>query len=131
MEQTRDYQAILEREGYVVVPTPLTDQALRMQVMVAYLQHFRESPEFRAPRPEDPMWQPVLGGFAGLANPSSCFDDATHDSLRCSSSQPRVSTPDGDDDDANAAAAPLGMAGAVGRWGAVAATATLLFAGRQ
>ncbi len=66
-----DYQSILKQEGLVVVPTPLTDPALRQQVRQGFFQHIRESPEFRNPTPEDPEWKPVLGGFAAMANPSS------------------------------------------------------------
>lgn len=71
-----DYQGILLREGVVVIPTPLINgvngqSALRAQIQQAYVQHYRESPEFANPNPDDSRWQPQLGGFAASANPSS------------------------------------------------------------
>ena len=71
MEDERDYQAILELEGVVVVPTPLADQTTRTQIVQAFLQSIWESPEFAKPAPNDPTWKPMLGGFAAMANPSS------------------------------------------------------------
>lgn len=67
-----DYQAHLLREGWVVIPTALGSDAEKLQqVRDAFDQHFRESPELLNPRPEDPTWKNVLGGFAALGNPSS------------------------------------------------------------
>jgi hypothetical protein len=67
-----DYQAELVRNGFVVIPTPLGHDAQKLtQVQDAFDQHFRESPELKNARPEDPTWKNVLGGFAALGNPSS------------------------------------------------------------
>ena len=67
-----DYQAHLLREGWVVIPTSLKSDAEKLQQMRdAFDQHFRESPELLDPRPEDPTWKNILGGFAALGNPSS------------------------------------------------------------
>ncbi len=67
-----DYQARLVRDGFVVVPTLLSQEPqMRLQAQNDFDQHFRESPELLNPRPEDPAWKSVLGGFAALANPSS------------------------------------------------------------
>ena len=67
-----DYQADLVRNGYVVIPTALGfSPQMLAQVNDAFNQHFRESPELRNPRPEDPTWKNVLGAFSALGNPSS------------------------------------------------------------
>ena len=74
-----DYQHTLLRRGFVVVPTPLEDGDARRAERQAFFAHFAESPEFRPPGPAapdkpktiDPTWQPVMGGFAALGNPSS------------------------------------------------------------
>jgi len=76
VQEETDYRQILLREGVVVIPTPLINDlngqsALRTQLQQAYVQHYRESPEFANPNPTDPRWQPQLGGFAASANPSS------------------------------------------------------------
>tara|TARA_Y100000768_G_scaffold312135_1_gene246842 strand:+ start:258 stop:1529 length:1272 start_codon:yes stop_codon:yes gene_type:complete len=66
------YQNHLLREGWVVIPTALGSDAVKLQqVRDAFDQHFRESPELLNPRPEDPTWRCVLGPFAALGNPSS------------------------------------------------------------
>lgn len=73
-EESIDYQTYLEREGYVVIPTPLIDATLRAQAQEEFYQHIRESPEFSSPAPNDPTdpgWKPQLGGFAAMGNPSS------------------------------------------------------------
>lgn len=57
--------------GYVVVPTPLTNEEQRAIVQENFRAHFTESPEFLNPDPSDPTWKPVLGGFAACGNPSS------------------------------------------------------------
>ena len=69
-DSDRDYQAVLRREGVVVIPTPLTDPARRSEAQQGFLQHVRDSPEFRDPL-QTADWRPSLGGFAALANPSS------------------------------------------------------------
>lgn len=67
-----DYQAQLVRNGFVVIPTTLGYDLQKLkQVQDAFDQHFRDSPELRNARPEDPNWKNVLGGFAALGNPSS------------------------------------------------------------
>lgn len=67
-----DSQARLKREGCVVVPTPLIDQAARARAREGFRTHLRESPELAQPVAlDDPSWKPVLGGFAALGNPSS------------------------------------------------------------
>ena len=68
----KDYQAKLVLSGFVVIPTKLgCDLQKFKQVQDAFDQHFRDSPELRNARPEDPNWKNVLGGFAALGNPSS------------------------------------------------------------
>jgi hypothetical protein len=60
------------RDGYVVLPTPLgACPEMLAQVQHAFDQHLLESPELRNPRPTDPTWKNVLGGFAAMGNPSS------------------------------------------------------------
>ena len=67
-----DYQEALVRDGYVVIPTALgSSPQMLAQAQAAFDQHFRESPELRNPRPEDPTWKNVLGAFSALGNPSS------------------------------------------------------------
>lgn len=67
-----DFQQQLVKRGYVVVPTPLgSDPDMLARFQDDFDQHFRESPELCAPRPEDPEWRSCLGGFAAVGNPSS------------------------------------------------------------
>ena len=67
-----DYQGHLLREGWVVIPTSLgSDAEMLESVRSAFDMHFDQSPELLNPRPEDPTWKNVLGGFAALGNPSS------------------------------------------------------------
>jgi hypothetical protein len=67
-----DYQGHLLREGWVVIPTSLGSDTEKLDgVRSAFDEHFRQSPELLNPRPEDPTWKNVLGGFAALGNPSS------------------------------------------------------------
>jgi len=61
----------LVQSGYIVVPTPLTNNERRAIAQQQFLSHFLESPEFLNPNPLDPTWKPVLGGFAACGNPSS------------------------------------------------------------
>ena len=68
---TPDAQELLKFHGVVVIPTALVDATIRAETRAAFYQHIRESPEFLNPTPEDPQWKPSLGGFAGMANPSS------------------------------------------------------------
>lgn len=67
-----DYQALLERDGFVVVPTALgSNPQMLDEVRAAFDQHFYESPELLNPRPLDNTWISVQGGFGALGNPSS------------------------------------------------------------
>jgi hypothetical protein len=68
---TPDAQELLKFHGVVVIPTALANPTLRAQIRADFYQHIRESPEFLNPTPEDPQWKPSLGGFGGMANPSS------------------------------------------------------------
>ena len=75
-----DYQRMLRKRGVVVVPTPLADAEARLEARRGFFTLLAESPEFRSStRPSstdtidtiDPAWQPVKGGFAALAHPTS------------------------------------------------------------
>lgn len=66
-----DAQERLKRDGVVVIKTALADPEVRAATRVAFYDHIRGSPEFLNPTPQDPQWKPSLGGFAGMANPSS------------------------------------------------------------
>ena len=66
-----DAQERLKRDGVVVIKTALANPDTRAATRAGFYQHIRESPEFLNPTPENPRWKPSLGGFAGMANPSS------------------------------------------------------------
>ena len=66
-----DAQERLKENGVVVIPTSLRHASTRAVTRQDFYQHIRESPEFLNPTPENPQWKPSLGGFAGMANPSS------------------------------------------------------------
>ena len=66
-----DAQERLKRDGVVVIKTALADPDVRAATRAAFYDHIRGSPEFLNPTPQDPQWKPSLGGFAGMANPSS------------------------------------------------------------
>lgn len=67
-----DYQALLERDGFVVVPTALgSNPQMLDEIRAMFDLHFYESPELLNPRPSDNDWLSVQGGFGALGNPSS------------------------------------------------------------